>query len=783
MHRIPEVPEVTLPSLVDAILTTVPPDKLDSVCERLISSGAIQNPDKKKPRWKSLQHSLQSDKPGVFSVIETIVLAVNDSPSKKFASDLKLKVAQESMPLDSRHDSSPPDGFFYPKQCQQRSSKVSWTDVVMPMECHSTGEELDKIRDYAKIMWSMHRVMSNDARRRFVHGLTCENTKARLWYHDRCDVVASEEFDINKGWKHLVRIVLSTLLAPPDRLGFDPDVELLPCDNPSAKPSYDITIYNSDTEKPTTYRTLKVLYDVGVDRMTGPGTRVWIVRKLVDGELIGPSCVLKDAWVDQDRVTEHVMLQHIRKAQPSYAQYFLTPIDYGLAYFSVAAPDNTHKTLRRVELITTSYVLITNPSTTLDKSRMHMDYPTVYPEYPGHTMPTLRQKGYRDFRRLSEHALQHYRIVVEEIGRPVHDLRDWTEIFTAIQGGWEGLHAINLCGYVHRDVSSGNILLVPASGSLGQRGVIMDLEYAKDIDDTSLPHEVKTGTAAFMATEVASNEHHRLLDLRYWQAKLDAHQNQSSLRLKDKYQWKLPPFRHNPLHDMESIWWLCVWMMFRLVPAGQDADEHSDNYYEIFYNQRSQCRRKDFICKSLVFYNRTAHLQEFAPFVSIMETWSTALNEHYCSSYEKHDTSNNHLKNIRVESDVIQASYKHGRAFLQQLEEASRSLSTPPVAFLEQSNDRSFTTCAGDSTALPLMKTGTTKQSTVRPYTKTTKRPRGGSFPRTIKRCKASFSKLTQDERIRAGLTQRRERLFVADTSGRFSVSVELPVCKKARRA
>jgi prepilin-type processing-associated H-X9-DG protein len=39
------------------------------------------------------------------------------------------------------------------------------------------------------------------------------------------------------------------------------------------------------------------------------------------------------------------------------------------------------------------------------------------------------------------------------------------------------------CGYVHRDVSTGNILFCDG------RGILMDLEYAKRMDAETKPHE------------------------------------------------------------------------------------------------------------------------------------------------------------------------------------------------------------------------------------------------------------------------------------------------------
>ncbi|CUA75303.1 Nucleoporin NUP133 [Rhizoctonia solani] len=637
MYNTGAAPEVTLHSLIDGTLTTVPPDDLDPVCNNLISNDTIQDPHN-NPKWKWLPQDPNTAQPynlNSFNFFEEIVMAVvnSQSPSERFESDLEFQATRESMSLGSRHDSSCPDGFFYLRNQQQSSSKFSWRDLIMPMVFRGTEDGRDRINGRSNVIEFMRLVMRNDPRRRFVHGLTCENTRVRLWYHDRCDVVGSREFDINKDWRYLVRIILSMLLAPPDRLGFDPDVELVPTDDLDAEPNYDITIRNSDTEEYTTYRTLKIVYDVGVDNTVGPGTRVWIVRKLVDGDLVGPRCILKDTWMHEDREPEHTVLKEIREAQPSYAQHFLTPIDYGLAYFSVIKPDNTHTTIRRTKFIPTKKVLV-NSRTTSRKSPGALRATGFNGEYHG-TMPNSRQEEYRDFRYLNKHPRRHYRIVFKEIGKPVHQLRKWTHVFIAIQGGWEGLYAMHICGYVHRDVSCGNILLV--SGPSGKRGVIIDLEYAKYIDDVSSPHDVKTGTAQFMATEVAFVEHDRLYNVRPAESMLEP----------------LPPFRHNPLHDVESIWWLCIWMMFYLIPAGEDTKIQAENYHKVFGSPVT--KQKFFTAPE--FHKRTIHLRGVASFVSTMANWLTALNNHYLKSYQKQDGS----KFIRIHGDIIKASYMHGK--------------------------------------------------------------------------------------------------------------------------
>ena len=49
-----------------------------------------------------------------------------------------------------------------------------------------------------------------------------------------------------------------------------------------------------------------------------------------------------------------------------------------------------------------------------------------------------------------------------------------------------GLRALHTCGWVHRDISTGNILITPDGPK------IVDLEFAKRVDDTSEIHERRT---------------------------------------------------------------------------------------------------------------------------------------------------------------------------------------------------------------------------------------------------------------------------------------------------
>lgn len=94
-------------------------------------------------------------------------------------------------------------------------------------------------------------------------------------------------------------------------------------------------------------------------------------------------------------------------------------------------------------------------------------------------------------------------------------------------------------GWVHRDVSPKNVLRI------GKQSKVADLEYAKRMDSKTTD-EFRTGTLQFMACEVELQEY------MFKRHSLGVYGRSSLPEL---------PFRFNPLHDMESIWWISAWML------------------------------------------------------------------------------------------------------------------------------------------------------------------------------------------------------------------------------
>ena len=98
-------------------------------------------------------------------------------------------------------------------------------------------------------------------------------------------------------------------------LGWDSSITLYEPSVASGTLQYDITVRQGDDGSAITYRTKRMISNIGADTLRGRGARVWEVAEL-DGNSeekdSGLTCVLKDSWVDEDRRREGEILKQVR---------------------------------------------------------------------------------------------------------------------------------------------------------------------------------------------------------------------------------------------------------------------------------------------------------------------------------------------------------------------------------------------------------------------------------------------------------------------------------------
>lgn len=153
-------------------------------------------------------------------------------------------------------------------------------------------------------------------------------------------------------------------------------------------------------------------------------------------------------------------------------------------------------------------------------------------------------------------------------------------------------------GWVHRDISAGNIIVVDGTGRL------TDLEYAlneshtdevgrtvchgaQNIDTTDWQTIVQ-GTPYFVAVEVDRKSYQFMPP-----AKLITRPDMSAPvhSRQDFEEYEFHQFRYNPLHDLESLWWISVYFSFHsmLSPGKRKTTSHGTEAQRIalakyFYN-------------------------------------------------------------------------------------------------------------------------------------------------------------------------------------------------------
>ncbi|KAH7904218.1 hypothetical protein BJ138DRAFT_1019438, partial [Hygrophoropsis aurantiaca] len=432
--------------------------------------------------------------------------------------------------------------------------RVSWDDIAVSLEYKKKHGADDRDDNDEKIIWSLHHVMRSDPCRRATFGVTIEDTRTRFWFTCRSATIVSEEFNFIENTAPLTHFFCALAFAEEHQQGWDPTCRRVWDELFGIQ--YDIE-FRDAVGKTRVYRTTRVLSDFGAEALRGHGTRVFEAY-LTGGKEEGREdktqrVAIKDAWRDSDRLREDQILRGILKdvkekngthAAEEAGKYFLT-VHQAEDVQIGGMTDHTFDLLFHGHAIPPDYSYIGLKS---EKELSH----TLYTPSVGN-VPLLPTRG-NPVGAGAVHKIQHkihFRIVFDEVCEPTYKLDMLAVVFSILYDAAQVFKILHNVGWVHRDVSIGNVLY------FNGRVKLSDLEYAKKMG-TDSGHEVCTGTVNFMACEIEGQ--------RYLFYKTDA-------ELKEKYVPaeaaglditcpSRPEFSFNPLHDLEALCWIAVWILF-----------------------------------------------------------------------------------------------------------------------------------------------------------------------------------------------------------------------------
>ncbi|GJE97380.1 hypothetical protein PsYK624_135970 [Phanerochaete sordida] len=568
---------VGLDLFTNGLLPRVDPALIKATVARLKDTRKILGPDGSKPRWSSFRTEPSNRRAGediVFAQMESVIRDIAEAAGVTDTAILTFICRPTQTPKSSTRDNpSKPDSYGI-----RASADVDaqWVDIAVPGEFKKRDDPRGANDNQKKVLWSLFHILREDPTRRFVLGFTIEDTMVRFWYASRSEVFVSCDFDFMQQPSHLVECFLPLLCAEEHQLGWDPTIRRV---SDSTVKSPDI-VYDIDVGE-NTYRTQRLISNLGAEAPRGRGTRVWEVRLLdADKQPTGPPLVLKDSWGDSDRRSEFDILHDIRNSgspslRKTICKYFVEAIDHWDVQIA-GKDDHTHvikKDGTRPEAVWAPFTVSAEYSAT-----------TRTDAKPVQGVFKVPERGPNEGAAINYSAKIHRRIVFKQVGRTLQELSSMSQVFNCLADITTGLRALHHAGWVHRDISIGNLLVV------GNTGMITDVEYAKRIDD-GVSHGIRTGTPYFMAVEVEHGRYKFITedslpalplqvhvddeeesDLRSVRANMEAaslkrrrdEEQEASLSSVETIKESSPRrvgFRHNPLHDMESVLWVSYWMV------------------------------------------------------------------------------------------------------------------------------------------------------------------------------------------------------------------------------
>ncbi|KAI6107333.1 hypothetical protein EV401DRAFT_1892135 [Pisolithus croceorrhizus] len=496
---------------------------------------------------KSGKHEDETSKPlsKVFDAIVGEASKTSSTPAKlRFAS--RPTEAQKSW----RTNSTRPDAYLLlvdtksvnvPEDKEVHTSNElsdSWDNVAVSFEFKKGTQGKTGCKD---VIWSLHHIMHSDPRRRATFGVTIENTEMRFWFTCRAVTLVSKSFNFCSEPEHLIYFFCSLAFAEDHELGWDPTIQ---------------RVRGEDL----VYQTTRVISDFSADALIGSGTRVFEERpKSPNGTIVknAEPLVLKDSWRDCDRDREDIILEQIfadlwekkGSEQEEAMKYFVTVLAAGNVMVD-GKIDSTDSLLRGSDL-PAERSFYPPPVDEVPKAKLIRSGEGYTPTFPFVPCSTEYSKV--------PHRI-HSRLVFKEVCQPIYELRTLDTVFATLEDTRKALQFLHSVDWVHRDISGGNVL------RWGKIGKLADLEYAKRMDSNTT-HEVRTGTLEFMACEVEAQKY---LFRPIMRRRVGADDSTS--------------FRFNPLHDMESVWWIATWILYHHVDqeASRPSTKQINSFRELF---------------------------------------------------------------------------------------------------------------------------------------------------------------------------------------------------------
>ncbi|EAU89782.2 other/FunK1 protein kinase [Coprinopsis cinerea okayama7 len=429
------------------------------------------------------------------------------------------------------------------------------TDVVVPMAAipDDSDDHPSSSQETRRLLTWGSDILDEDARRRFCFALTVERTEVTLWRLSRSYIMKSTPFDMTQHADLLIRMFVAFFCARSPQLGYDPLVTLLP----DMSYVYELSSHSPEFP-PVYYKTTTLLWDHCPPLATGRHLRIWEVEQVcspsdptrVQGTTLK---ALKDVSVDADARLEPDVQDELFNDIVELASddnWRLRPI---LKDFPQSDIDSLAEALEDGNFKQFFSCI----------SAKHFGEPDS--TFPASTIPLKRSQS-----NTSRQPRRRCFFIYEHVCTPLHDVKTLGEAVDIIKQSLIPLRLMFCAGWIHRDISAGNILAVRSSPDAPWRVKLADLEFACRFPGPTESKGKFTGTPQFMASEMLDGE--CILPTFVGGDEDEDEEAPSDPSV---------PAVHNYQHDLESLWWILLWLATTRI--NQDLPKR---FGQIYFQQR-----------------------------------------------------------------------------------------------------------------------------------------------------------------------------------------------------
>lgn len=467
------------------------------------------------------------------------------------------------------------DIFLSPTDAVLPNGEHDWSNVLVIGEHKQNPDEDRSTKTLVQLAGYAREVFGSQSERRFIPGFTICGSIMRLWVFDRSGLYNSEKFDIHKEPMRFVKVITGYALMTDADLGLNTFIKR------NGPMKYIITgdLKIDLEDQPIASTKAIVCRGTTCYRGKKPGSTDWeYVVKFTwpsdkrhrEGDLLK---LAKDRgvkgiaeWLHHELITidgSPDTIAHLRAGlefgAPRKLSRKATLVDCSTECSPVYSRTRSLRRTKGSAACSTGPIISTSGTTTSSSGQKRKRDELVFGNSSGKRSKSVKSRlsvanvettvgaEKPELGTTAHHSIQETRLdslagcksetygnrihcclLVSPAGRPLHSYQSVKQLLGALLDAIRAHKSLFEDGEIlHRDISENNIIITDAATKGDTRGMLIDLDLAKELDSYPSGASHRTGTMQFMAIEVLQGK------------------------------------GHTYRHDLESFFYVFIWMCIR----------------------------------------------------------------------------------------------------------------------------------------------------------------------------------------------------------------------------